>query len=82
MATHIINGVKIHTNHDYPPIPVRDMDWSAITDNYDGAEDSRTRGQIGRGATEQEAINDLLDQIEDQTDDGEIPAFPNTAWHG
>lgn len=66
MATHIINGVKIHTHHVYPPIPVRDMDWSAVTDDYDGAEDSSTRHQIGRGATEQEAINDLLEQLEDR----------------
>jgi hypothetical protein len=81
MATHIINGVKIHTSHDYPPIPVRDMDWSAVTDNYDGAEDSSTRNQIGRGATEQEAIDDLLDQLEDLTDDGCLP-FPNSAVLG
>lgn len=65
MATHIINGVKIHTHHVYPPIPVRSMDWSAVTDNYDGAPDSSTRHQIGRGATEQEAINDLIEQLED-----------------
>lgn len=30
MATHNINGVKIHTSFDYPPIPIRDMDWSAV----------------------------------------------------
>jgi hypothetical protein len=65
MAIHEINGVKIHTSFDYPPIPVRSMDWSAVTDDYDGAEDSRTRSQIGRGATEQEAIADLLEQIEE-----------------
>jgi hypothetical protein len=63
MSIHRINGIKIHTYFDYPPIPVRDMDWSAVTDDYDGAEDSSTRGQIGRGATEQEAIADLLEQI-------------------
>ncbi len=33
------------------------------TDNYDGAEDSGNRGQIGRGPTEQAAIDDLLEQI-------------------
>ena len=65
MAIHQINGVKIHTNFDYPPIPVRDMDWSAVTDNYDGAEDSSTRGQIGRGPTEEAAIADLLEQLEE-----------------
>ena len=82
MATHIINGVKIHTNFDYPPIPVRCLDWSAVTDDYDGAEDSSTRSQIGRGATEQEAINDLLDQLEDETNDGALPTFPGHSHFG
>lgn len=63
MATHIIKGVMIHTNHDYPPIPVRSADWSAVTDDYDGAPDSHC--PIGHGSTEQEAIQDLLDQLED-----------------
>jgi len=63
MAMHIINGVKIHTSFDCPPIPVRSVDWSAVTDDYDGAPDSHC--QIGHGATEQEAIQDLLDQLED-----------------
>jgi hypothetical protein len=65
MAIHQIKGIKIHTSFDYPPIPVRSMDWSAVTDDYDGAEDSGNRGQIGRGPTEEAAIADLLDQIED-----------------
>jgi len=62
---HIINGQIIWTSFDYPPIPVRDMDWSATDDNYDGAEDSGNRHQIGRGATEEAAIADLLEQLED-----------------
>ena len=64
MAQHQINGVIIHTNFDYPPIPVRDFDWSAVDDNYDGAEDSHC--PIGRGRTEQDAINDLLEQLTDE----------------
>jgi len=67
MALHIINGVKIHTNHEYPPIPVRNMDWSAVDDDtYDVDCDQDgffSTSPIGRGATEQEAIADLLDQI-------------------
>ncbi len=59
MTIHQINGIKVRTSHDYPPIPVRDMDWSAVDDNYDEG------GHIGFGATEQEAIDDLFDQIED-----------------
>jgi hypothetical protein len=68
MATHEINGTKIHTSFDYPPIPVRDMDWSAVTDNYEAESDSEgswSTHPIGHGATEQEAIADLLDQLEE-----------------
>ena len=67
MATHIINGVKIHTNHDYPPIPVRSMDWSAVIDDYDCDCDQDgffSTSPIGHGATEQEAIADLMTEIE------------------
>ena len=53
--------MKIVTNYVYPPIPIRQFDWSAIDDDtYDG-EGCR----IGYGATEQEAIDDLLDQMND-----------------
>ena len=65
MATHDRNGFRIHTSFDYPPIPIRSMDWSAVTDNYDGAEDSGNRGQIGRGPTEEAAIADLLEQLDE-----------------
>jgi hypothetical protein len=68
MPLHHINGIHIRTNHDYPPIPVRDMDWSAIDDDtydVDCDEDGFfSRCPVGRGRTEQEAIDDLLDQLE------------------
>jgi hypothetical protein len=64
MAIHKINGFNIRTNYDYPPIPVRQFDWSAIDDDtYDGADDSSC--PIGHGATEQDAIDDLLEQIDE-----------------
>ena len=44
--------MKIVTEFVYPPIPLRQFDWAA---HYDDPE-----GYVGRGATEQEAINDLL----------------------
>jgi hypothetical protein len=54
--------MKIVTSHVYPPIPLRCFDWSAIdADTYDGAEDSSNRSHVGWGATEQEAIADLLE---------------------
>lgn len=57
------NGRKIITNFDYPPIPIRTCDWSAVFDGYDGSEDSQE--PLGRGATEKEAIQALIEQVED-----------------
>lgn len=58
--------MKIRTSFDYPPIPLRDFDWSAWDeDTYDGAEDSSTRHQIGYGRTEAEAIVALKEMLED-----------------
>ena len=53
----------IHTSFDFPPIPIRSADWSAILDDYDGAPDAGPQ-YIGRGATEAEAIRDLVEQLE------------------
>lgn len=47
---------KIITTHVYPPIPIRSMDWQA---HYDGEEDEQMA--TGTGATEQEAIDDLIE---------------------
>jgi len=55
----------IITTYIYPPIPIREFDWCAVTDNYDGAEDSHC--PIGYGRTEEEAIADLLEQIEERS---------------
>lgn len=64
MSIHKINGWTIRTHYEFPPIPDRRFDWSAIDDDtYDGAEDSHC--PIGRGRTEQEAIDDLLEQLDD-----------------
>lgn len=66
MAIHDINGFRIHTSFDYPPIPVRNMDWSAVTDNYEAESDSEgwwSSHPVGHGETEREAIDDLLEQM-------------------
>jgi len=47
---------KIITSYDYPPIPIRDYDWSAIRDDYEPGD------LIGTGRTEQDAIDDLVRQ--------------------
>lgn len=52
--------MKIKTDHWVKPIPTRAFDWQAYDDDtYDGP-----GCPIGHGATEQEAIDDLLEQIE------------------
>lgn len=52
--------MKIITSYDHPPIPWRGADWSAVTDDYEPGH------PIGRGATEQEAIDDLKEQLEEE----------------
>ena len=49
----------IITSFDYPPIPVRCCDWSALRDGYDEGD------PIGHGRTEKDAIADLRAQEED-----------------
>lgn len=51
--------MKIITSYDYPPIPIRWLDWSA---HLDGDEED---GPYGHGKTEAEAIADLKQQLED-----------------
>ena len=47
---------KIITSYDYPPIPLRDYDWSAIREDYEPGD------LIGTGRTEQNAKDDLVRQ--------------------
>ncbi len=49
---------KIQTSPIFPPIPIRGLDWAAHFDNYEPGQ------PIGHGATEQEAIEDLLSIVE------------------
>jgi len=51
--------MKIITSHVKPPIPTTRFDWLAVDDEtYDGPGSA-----IGVGATEREAIDDLLEQV-------------------
>ncbi len=62
MSQHIIDGKIINTGIKCYPY---DMDYYATFDGYDGAPiDNETTSDhpIGSGATEQEAIDDLLQQ--------------------
>lgn len=58
------DGRKIETDFVYPPIPDRRFDWSAVTEDADGAPDASC--PIGHGRTEAEAVADLLQKIEDR----------------
>jgi hypothetical protein len=64
MATHKVKDRVIQTTHVKPPIGTRNYDWSAVLDDYDGAEDAGDQPS-GWGPTEAEAIADLLEQIEE-----------------
>ena len=44
----------VRTSFEYPPIPVRGMDWQAYVDGYEPGD------ALGHGATEEEAIAELL----------------------
>lgn len=61
---------KIITAHVFPPIPWRHFDWQAY---YDGDEPDDDGGMcVGHGATEQEAIDDLVDTFPRQGE-GQCP---------
>lgn len=55
--------MNIKTHHVYPPIPIRDFDWSAYDADTYGGEPGEP---LGYGKTEQEAIADLMSQVEEK----------------
>jgi hypothetical protein len=66
MTTSRRDTMKIVTRYDPTPGPDRQFDWTALDDDtYDGAEDSKTRNEIGYGATEEEARADFLRLMEE-----------------
>lgn len=52
-------GPKIVSSFIYPPIPDRRFDWSATEEDYEPG------CPVGYGRTEEEAIADLREQLED-----------------
>ena len=50
----------IRTEFIYPPIPIRSCDWTAILDDYEPGD------PIGCGTSEIEAIENLLEQLEEK----------------
>jgi hypothetical protein len=60
----MIMKVVIHTDCWAKPIPVRNFDWSAVTDNYEPGD------PIGYGKSKQEAIDDLKEQLDESGAEG------------
>lgn len=58
--------MKIKTDYWAKPMPIRSFDWCAFDENTHDV-----GAPIGYGATEQEALKDLLAQIELSDDDYE-----------
>lgn len=56
-----VNGETIHVSVSFGFVLFPEQAYQAIFDNYDGAPDAGFQ-PIGRGATEKEAIDDLLEQ--------------------
>ena len=52
----------MRTEHIKPPIPIYDFDWCAVEDDYEPGR------PIGYGRTEQEAIDDLAEQLRELAD--------------
>ena len=54
-------GKLIRTSYVNPPIPCRSMDWQATFDRHDPDQ----LQPVGYGATELEAVTDLLESLKD-----------------
>jgi hypothetical protein len=63
--------MKIVTDYWAKPIPMRQFDWTATTDDYDADCDEDgyfSNHPVGYGRTEAEAIADLMAQIEERAE--------------
>lgn len=54
---------KVNVSFIYPPIPLRQFDWCAYFDNDEPNDEGQM--MMGYGRTEIEAIDDLLQHVED-----------------
>jgi hypothetical protein len=69
MAKHTIDGYVINTDGWVKPIPCREFDWYASLDSYDYCTETGGSSPVGTGRTEQEAIADLLERLEELQED-------------
>ena len=50
---------KILTNPVFPPIPTNQFDWAAVEEGYEPGD------RVGYGKTKDDAIKDLMEQMEE-----------------
>jgi len=68
MSIHMINGNKAHAYYEHERAFWGCPPWIAIWDGYDGApidHETPSSCPIGLGDSEQEALDDLLEQSDD-----------------
>lgn len=65
----------IRTSHDYPPIPIRNFDWSARLDNDEPDDNGNWGGPYGHGATETEARDNLIAAIFEDMENDHLQAL-------
>lgn len=59
-------------SHDHPPVPVRDMDWSATSPDYDASYEGPEDGWVASGTRLTAATReDLVALIDDEIDGGD-----------
>jgi hypothetical protein len=54
------SAVKLKTSYDYPPIPIRTMDWAAFEAESCGC--GECHNIVGHGRTKGEAVADFWEQ--------------------
>lgn len=59
-------NIKLSTTHVFPPIPIRQFDWEAM--DYEAFCCPECSYIVGRGATENEALADAIEQYLDELD--------------
>lgn len=57
----IIDGLRIRTSNDCPPVPSTRYDWSAWVEDQEEL--------VGRGATESDAVAELLQTLAERDGD-------------
>ena len=66
MAVHMVNGDKVNVFIDHERASWGNYAWVAISEDYDPTPidyDTPAHNVVGEGNTEQEALNDYMEQL-------------------